>query len=306
MASMDELDLLNMPWVDTHVHVQTLSWNDAETFALGGARGLVMIATNYHWSPYRPVRPDDVLWLWDLAIKWCYHIQRGHFYHVRAAVAIHTLAKVEGWQNLLKRLPEYYGKPEVVAAGEFGIEPVQYGISWPLEEQKEVVREQLRLAKEYGIPVIIHTPVQKLYQQGWDEQLTDPLLPWPKAKVEAARIDLELIEEVGLNEREVIIDHADRSIVDMILGDTRCNLAFSIGSPWRGVTAADIAHAIGKYGPERILIDTDLIGNMYGDMLAMPRMILDLYRYGVSKEAIRQVVFENANRLFKGVFSTPV
>lgn len=300
------LDLTNIPWVDSHIQPQSLTWNDAEDFAIGGARGLVMTAGNCHWSPYRPVRAADVQWLWDLAIKWSSHLERAHFYKVRVAVAIHTLARVVETDKLLKMLPEYLKKDKVVALGETGIEVTHYTSQWPLEEQAVVLKEQFKIAKQLDMPIIVHTPVQKLYSQGWDEYLQSPLIKFPEAKLEATKRSLDLLREAGVEETKVIIDHADTSISDMVLENHKCYLGFSIGCPWRKLSLEDVASVIKKYGADRIIINSSLVGNMYGDAFAMSRAILDLKRFGISKEGIKQVVFDNPNGIYGGIFSEPI
>jgi hypothetical protein len=76
--------------------------------------------------------------------------------------------------------------------------------------------------------------------------------------------------------------------------NTNCPLAFTVGAPWlRGVDARDVAAAIEEYGPDRILVDTDLFGAMRCDPFAMKRTIFDLLRLGIAREDVRQVVYEN-------------
>lgn len=282
-----------LPWIDLHVHPQTLSWNDRDKFALSGCQAMVMIATNYHWTPYRPVQPDDVQFLWDFAVKWTDHITRGHFYETYAGIGIHTLARVENSDELLEILPQYAELDEVAFIGETGIEPVQYTSKWDLEDQKHVVQRQMEIAADADLPFNVHTPVPKYYRQGWDEYLTDPQLDYPEAKLEATKIDVELMDDTNLSDTQMVIDHADDSIIPFVMENTNCPLSFSIGSPWRGVDAEDIANAVKEYGPDRIMFDSDLVGNMYGDMFAMKRTILDLKRFGLEHEEIRQIAYEN-------------
>ncbi|MEM4780151.1 MAG: TatD family hydrolase [Halalkalicoccus sp.] len=298
---------LDVPWIDVHQHTQSLTWNDREAFDLSGARAAVMIAAGYYWAPYRPVSADDVRFLWDDALRRAACFDHRHFYDQYVAVGVHTWAGVEGAEELLAALPEYCADERVLAIGETGIESTHHTTGWGLDEQRDVVREQLHIARETGLPILIHTPgsskggLPARYSHSYEEangSFTDPLLDPENAKREAVEIDLELVDEVGLADERVVIDHASSEIVPLVLERTDCYLAFSVSAPWlRGFDPADVASAIEEYGADRIVLDTDLIGAMEHDAFAMKRTIMDLARLGVGREEIRAVVYENPARI---------
>jgi predicted metal-dependent TIM-barrel fold hydrolase len=296
-------DPIAIPWIDSHQHTQSLTWNDRETFDLSGGQAAVMIAAGYYWSPYRPVSADDVRFLWDDALRRAAAFTHRHFYDQYVALAIHTWARVENWEELLDVMPEYCEREDVVAIGETGIESTQHTSEWTIDDQREAVAGQFRVARGADLPVIVHTPgsskggLPARYTHSYEEadtSFTDPLLDPEDTKREATEIDLAIAEEVGLPDERVIIDHADASIAPLVLETTDCWLAFSVGAPWlRGIDASDVAAAIDSYGADRVIVDTDLMGAMEHDPFAMKRTILDLCRLGVDREAIRQVVYEN-------------
>lgn len=300
-------DPIEIPWIDIHQHTQSLTWNDREEFDVSGARAAVMIAAGYYWAPYRPVSADDVRFLWDDALRRAACFDHRHFYDQYVAVGVHTWAGVEGSEELLAALPEYCADERVVAIGETGIESTHHTTGWSLDEQRDVVREQMHIARETGLPILIHTPgsskggLPARYSHSYEEandSFTEPLLDPANAKREAVEIDLELAEEAGIAEEQVVIDHASPEVVPLVLGSTDCYLAFSVSAPWlRGFDPADVASAIEEYGADRIALDTDLIGAMEHDALAMKRTIMDLCRLGVDREAIRKVVYENPKRI---------
>lgn len=290
----------SIPWIDAHQHTQTLSWNDQNDMALGGCQAVVMIAYNPHWTPYRPVLPEDVRFQWDLAVKWVDYLEANHLFDTRVAVGIHTNAKVERVNELYEVLDEYCRLDEVVAIGETGIEPVQYDSRWPITDQKPVLRRQMEIAQREGLPVILHTPTTKTGvaagDKGWGGlQLSepDPSIEYADAKFEATSIDIEVKDEAGLDDERLLIDHGDPSIVELVMETTDCYLGFSVSSPLKGVTTDDIAAAIEMYGPDRIVVDSDMMGYRHCDMFCMPRTMQELHKAGIDADALRTVFYEN-------------
>lgn len=298
---------VQMPWIDLHQHTQSLTWNDRDKFDLSGAHAIVMIAASYYWSPYRPVAPADVRFLWDDAVRRAEVFSRCHFYDQYVAVGIHTWAKVSEYESLLEVLPEYAALDSVVAIGETGIEVTQHTSPWSLADQREVVSEQMRVARETGLPIILHTPgsekggMPAWYADRYEEanaSFTDPVLDPATAKTDAVEICLELKDAVGLADEQVIIDHASPEIAPAVLETTDCYLGFSVSAGWlRGLDIGDVAGVIREYGPEQILLDTDLAGAMQNDPFAMKHAILDLLRLGVEPAAVKQVVYDNPRDL---------
>jgi predicted metal-dependent TIM-barrel fold hydrolase len=302
-------ELTNLPWIDPHQHVQTLSYEDRERLDWSGCNAVIMIATNYHWSPYRPVDPDDVRFLWDLALRWTDHINNGHFFDTYTAIGIHTLARVDDYDDVLDVLPDYCDHESVVAIGESGIEPVQYSTAWELDDQRRVVRRQMEVAEDQSLPFILHTPAQKTTSRdvpklGWREYtgvFTEPRFEHgEETKLKATEMDVELKDEAGLADERLVVDHADSSIVPYVMENTDCYLGFTVGYPerLRKTNSEDIAGAIETYGPDRILIDSDLAGSVPTDPFSVKRTILELYNLGIDEEDIRTVVYDNPKRVF--------
>ena len=135
--------LTTIPWIDVHNHAHTLSWNDRERFALSGCHGMVMMAAAYYWTPYKPVAPADVRYLWDDALNRLDPIRRSHVFDAGLGIGIHTGARVENTEELLDVMPEYLSLDEVQAVGGIGITGAQHVSRWDLDGQKAVMRDQL-------------------------------------------------------------------------------------------------------------------------------------------------------------------
>ena len=305
-------ELLNLPWIDVHNHAHTLSWDDRERYALAGCRSMLMVASGYHWTPYKPVRAADVRFLWDDAINRHRSIERNHFFEAKLGLGIHTGVRVENPEALLDAMDEYCELDEVVAIGETGVTPAQHVSAWGLDEQRSVVGAQMELGAAHDLPVILHTPNQagpaeRPYRPGagtpgYERNPglgQEPVLDGENPALEAVRVDVQVARDVGLPEERIVASHADGDNLAYLLEETDCYVSFTVGQSWfSGITAETIADAIDAYGPDRIMIDTDAANVIRSDVFSLKRAIFGLYQFGVDVDAIRQVVLENPRTVF--------
>jgi hypothetical protein len=303
-----------IPWIDIHQHTGTLSWDHHEKMDVSGARAVVMIAASYFQAPYRPVDASDWRFLWDQSLQRAAEIARNHFFDVYLATGIHFGARIEGVEALLEVLPGYCALDEVVAVGETGIDPVQSVSAWPLDDQQSVLERQMAVARDHDLPVILHTPGDrddsparssvpaqfsrtvepKFEYEGMPN--TDPqFADMTDAKRQAARLDVDAADEVGLPHDQVVIDHATPGLAEYVLEETGCYLSFSLVRQFEEVGPEDVAAVIEEYGSDRILVDSDLLAGLYADdaALTMRRLTLDLLRLGVDPADVRNVVYDN-------------
>jgi len=304
--------LLNTPWIDGHNHAHTLSWEDRERYSLTGCRAMVMVASGYHWTPYKPVDAEDVRFLWDDVINRKRPIERNHLFEVGLALGVHTGVRITNPDDLLEQMARYCRRDDVVALGETGVTPTQHVERWPLDEQRAVVEAQMELAADNDLPLILHTPNPGTddgppYRTGvgipgYEKNLEfgqEPVITGDNPALEAVKIDIEAASAAGLPERRIVASHADPNNVDYLLGETDCYASFTVGYPWlTGVDATDVAAAIREYGPDRVMVDTDCANVLRTDVFSVKRTILDLYRLGIDEETIRRVVFENPRDVF--------
>lgn len=305
-------ELLNLPWIDIHNHAHTLSWTDRERYALSGCRAMVTVASGNHWAPYKPVRGEDLRYLWDDAINRRPAIERNHFFEMHLALGVQTGVRVEDPDELLEAMEAYCDLDEVVAIGETGVRPVQHVSAWPLDEQRSVVRKQMEMARRYDLPLILHTPsalpgLESESRHGMGgagfelntSLAQPPVLEGDEANLEAVKLDVAAAADAGLAEERVIASHADAGNAGYLMRETECYVSFTIGNAWMtDVTPEVVAATIEEYGPERVMVDTDAANVLRSDPLAIKRAILELYRRGIDESAIRQVVLENPRHVF--------
>jgi len=85
----------------------------------------------------------------------------GRYQPVLATVGVHPHDARKAGPDTWPRMSELLAHPKVVAVGEIGLD-YHYDNS-PRERQREVFAEQLRLARDAGMPVVIHT------REAWDD-----------------------------------------------------------------------------------------------------------------------------------------
>ncbi|MEF8853146.1 MAG: TatD family hydrolase [Haloarculaceae archaeon] len=306
-------ELLNLPWVDAHNHAHTLSWADRERYALSGCRAMVMVASGYHWTPYKPVQSDDIRFLWDDAVNRRAAIERNHLFEAKLGLGVHTGVRIENPEDLVDAMADYCELDEVVAVGETGVTPDQHVAAWDLDGQRAVVGAQMELADAHDLPVILHTPNQAsaserpyrpgLGTPGYEKSPglgAEPVLDVENPALEAVKIDVEVAREAGLAEERVVASHADLNNLAYLMEETDCYVSFTLGQPWfSGITAETVANAIDEYGPERIMMDTDAANVIRSEVFALKRAVIELYQFGIGVDSIRQVVLENPREVFE-------
>jgi TatD DNase family protein len=96
------------------------------------------------------------------------------FPQVYVAVGIHPNSGLNWTQNSLAEIKQLAGEEKVVAIGEIGLD--YYRDHTPRELQRSIFTQQLELAAELGLPVIIHN-------RDASEDILDILQKWHKALV---------------------------------------------------------------------------------------------------------------------------
>lgn len=281
----------NLPWIDVYSHAHTLSWNDRERYSLSGCAATILIGSAYHYTPYRPREHDDVRFLWDDALARMHDIRRSHFFNTKLAVGVSSSVPVADQEALLESMREYCRLEEVMAVGEIDISKGQLGLG----KQETIVRSQMEIAADAGLPVILHTPPMLATGKAAANHRSSPVEPGPyrgtggtirpavlaeNPSLKATKLDLDLAERAGLSSEQVVVSHADPSIVEYVMEHSDSYLSFSVGYPWvTGVKSGDVA-AIETYSPERILVDSDVCGPGKSDVSAINRTIFEFYDRG--------------------------
>jgi len=279
-----------MEYVDPHIHLDTRNYEDMVEIAKKGVR--VMVSPAYVLLPAYDAH--TILSATDHLIRMIRPTYDRFFIKVFATVGLNMLVIPKDYEKVLERYPQYIEKvEEVVAIGEVGLDPrdpqrigfvAETAVPTSMELQTEILKEEMRLGKQFNIPVDCHTP------PNWEE---------PKIRrIELVERYLELADEVGLRRELLIVDHADEEMVKLISGSGAW-AAITV-QPWRKLSPEDAAEIIGKYGTDRILVNCDAAAQPWpSNALAVPDTAFAMRKYGLSDADVRKVTFENPVNLFK-------
>lgn len=249
---------------------------------------------------YRTVRtevpgPREIEELWRQPISLARTAPQDLLFRLYVSIGISHVTRVRDWEKLVEKMPEYLQDPLVVAVGEMGLDPFQvWGMTWSLEEQEEVLKRQLQLAKLHGKPFILHTPSpKKRALVGGGTALPGDI------KRYCLERDIRVVEAVGFPQDRLVVDHCDAATLEFVLRETRACAGISVGSAIRDVRPQDVAEMVARHGPERVLLNSDLIAYTSCDVFGLPASFRAMRRLGLSVQEIRQVAFDNANAFYR-------
>jgi uncharacterized protein len=161
-------------------------------------------------------------------------------------------------------LPHFAAKEGVVAIGEIG-----YDEQTALEDK--YLRQQIEIAKELDLPIMIHTP--------------------HRDKKRGTLRTMDVLTEHGFAPGRCVIDHNTEETVPEVL-DRGFFAAFSI-YPQTKMGNERMTEIVRHYGPERIVIDSACDWGI-SDPLAVPKTAALMAERGIASDVIRQVTYLNA------------
>jgi predicted metal-dependent TIM-barrel fold hydrolase len=167
-------------------------------------------------------------------------------------------------EQAMELLPLYACKEGVVAIGEIGFDEMTV-----LEEK--YFRQQLELARELDMLVLVHTPHRN--------------------KKEGTSRSMDLCEEHGLSPGRVIIDHNNEETVKETL-DRGYWAAFTI-YPHTKMGNERMVEIVRQYGAERVIVDSSADWGV-SDPLAVPKTAALMRERGLSSDTVHMVCYANA------------
>lgn len=167
-------------------------------------------------------------------------------------------------EEVMELLPLFATKDGVVAIGEIGYDD-------QTAAEDKYYRLQLELAKEVGLPVLIHTP--------------------HRDKKRGTTRSMDVSDEHGLDPKMVIVDHNNEETVKEVL-DRGFWAAFTI-YPHTKMGSERMVEIVKQYGPERIIVDSAADWGV-SDPLAVPKTAALMRKHGIPEEYIRMTCYQNA------------
>ncbi len=210
---------------DPHIHMTSRTTDDYERMAAAGVRALVEPA---FWLGQPRTNPGSFTDYFDALIGW--EPFRASQYGIRHHCTIALNPKEANdprCREVLPLLPRYLAKDRVVAVGETGYDSMT-------AEEDEVFAAQLQLAREHGLPALVHTP--------------------HRDKVTGTRRSLDVVKESGIDPGMVVLDHLNEPTVGEVAG-TGCWMGFSI-YPDTKMSPERMVAILREYGLERMLVNS--------------------------------------------------
>lgn len=171
-------------------------------------------------------------------------------------------------EAVMEILPLYLQKEGVVAVGEIG-----YDDQTDLEDR--FFREQLELAKELDMLVMIHTP--------------------HRDKKQGTTRSMDVVLEHGLDPTRVTIDHNNEETVQEVL-DRGFWAAFTL-YPKTKMGNERMVEVVRKFGSDRIIVDSSADWGM-SDPLAVPKTARLMLERGIDREAVHKTCYANAIAMY--------
>jgi uncharacterized protein len=172
-------------------------------------------------------------------------------------------------RGVLDALPRFLEKDSVVGVGEIGYDDVT-------PDEERAFAEQLELAKQTGLPALVHTP--------------------HRDKKKGTERSLALVREVGIAEERVLIDHNNEETLPLVL-DTGCWAGHSI-YPDTKMTEDRMVALLSKYGTDRMVINSAADWGK-SDPLKVPKTAAAMRAAGFGDEDIEKVVWHNPMAFFE-------
>jgi predicted metal-dependent TIM-barrel fold hydrolase len=167
-------------------------------------------------------------------------------------------------EAVIDALPRFLTKEGVVAMGELGYDE-------QTAAEDKALRAQIELAKEFELPIMIHTP--------------------HRDKRPGTLRTMDVLKEHGFDPTRCVIDHNNEETIREVR-DRGYWCAFSI-YPNTKMGSERMAALVKSYGPERMIVDSACDWGV-SDPLAVVRTARLMAEHGVAAEAIHQVVYANA------------
>ena len=186
--------------------------------------------------------------------------------------------------EVMELLPLYVHKESVLGIGEIGFDDMT-----SVEEKYFIA--QLELAKEHNLPVIIHTPHRN--------------------KKEGTQRSIDIVKEIGINQKQVVIDHNMEETLPLVLEQTECWAGHTI-YPQTKMSKDRMVKLVQQYGLERILVNSSADWGM-SDPLNIPKTAGVMKEANFSDADIEKLFwknpiafYENSGKLTEAMIAEPI
>jgi uncharacterized protein len=252
---------------DPHVHMTSRTTDDYEAMAAGG---IVAIVEPAFWLGQPRTMAGSFVDYFNSLIGW--ERFRASQFGIRHFCTIGLNPKEANNARLaaevLALLPRYLNKEGVVAIGEIGFDD-------QTEAEEATFTKQLELAREFNLPVLIHTP--------------------HRDKKRGTERSIEVVRKVGFPEERVLVDHNNEETLPIVLA-SRCWAGHTI-YPNTKMDERRMAVLVKKYGADRIIVNSAADWGI-SDPLKVVKAIAVMREEGIPDATIEQIVWNNPVAFF--------
>lgn len=254
-------------YIDMHVHMTSRTTNDYQAMA---EAGIVAIIEPSFWLGQPRTEAGTFKDYFSSLIGW--ERFRAAQFGIRHYCTIGLNSKEANNEELAEKvmemLPLFLAKEGVVGVGEIGFDE-------QTPEEEKYFRRQLELAKEFELPVQIHTP--------------------HRDKKSGTLRSMEICLEHGLDPSMVIIDHNNEETVEDVL-KRGFWAAFTI-YPNTKMGNERMTEIVRRYGPEQMMVNSAADWGI-SDPLAVPKTAWLMKERGIREEDVYKVCYKNALAAF--------
>lgn len=250
-------------YIDPHVHMSARTTDDYQTMA---EAGVVAVIEPAFWLGQPRTSVDTYKDYLASLVGW--ERFRASQFGIKHYCTIGLNSKEANNEPLaeavMEILPLFLAKEGVVAVGEIGFDE-----QTALEEK--YFRAQLELAKQFDLPVMVHTP--------------------HRDKLKGTILTMDICEEHGLLPSQVVIDHNNENTVKAVL-DRGYWTAFTL-YPQTKMGSERMVNIARQYGSERIFIDSSADWGV-SDPMAVPKTANLMLQSGIPQAEVHQMCYANA------------
>lgn len=256
-----------MRYFDPHIHMLSRTTDDYENMAAAGIVGVVEPA---FWQGQPRTQLGTFIDYFDSLVGWerFRASQFGIKHYCTIGLNPKEANNIELAEGVLGLMPRYLEKDGVVGVGEIGYDDMTPG-------EDRFFAEQIQLAIEHELPVLIHTP--------------------HRDKKRGTERTLALVKESGIDEEMVIVDHLTEITLPLVL-ETGCWRGHSV-YPHTKMSEERMVALLQQYGTEKMVVNSAADWGR-SDPLKVPKTGAAMRAAGFSEADIEQVLYTNPITFF--------
>jgi predicted metal-dependent TIM-barrel fold hydrolase len=252
---------------DPHVHMTSRTTDDYEAMAAGGILAIVEPA---FWLGQPRTHVGSFVDYFNSLLGWerfrASQFGIRHFCTIGLNPKEANNPKLAG--DVLGLMPRYLQKDGVVAIGEIGFDD-------QTDAEEDALVRQMELAREFDLPVLIHTP--------------------HRDKKRGTMRTIDIVRRLGFPEERVLIDHNTEETLPLVL-EAGCWAGHSI-YPNTKMDEERMAALVKRFGGGRILVNSAADWGI-SDPLKVPKSVEVMRARGVPDATIQQIVWDNPVAFF--------